>query len=139
MNPSKRAALEAKGYVFQDAEDFLGLTPEERMLVDLRLTLSRAIRKHRVRNGLTQRAVAERMGTSQPRFASIESAGQDVSLDLMFRAFFLLGGDLREIPAGARAKASRHAKTKSSRASDTKSASPKRRTKVEEPVGSGTN
>jgi transcriptional regulator with XRE-family HTH domain len=137
MNRENQAALEAKGYVFEDAEDFLNLNPEEHMLVDLRLTLSRAIRKHRTRKGLTQRAVAEQMGTSQPRFANLESASQDVSLDAMFRAFFLLGGSLNEIPAGARTKAMRHAKAKSSKASATKSASHRRRAPEEEPVGSG--
>ncbi len=34
MNKEKRRALEAAGFVFEDAEDFLELTTEERQLVE---------------------------------------------------------------------------------------------------------
>jgi hypothetical protein len=54
MNPEKRPALEAAGFVFEDAEDFLELTVEERRLVELRLAVSRAVRKHREQQKLTQ-------------------------------------------------------------------------------------
>ena len=36
--------MEAAGYVFEDAEDFLELTSEERLLVELRVAVSRAVR-----------------------------------------------------------------------------------------------
>ena len=42
MDSAKRAALEAAGYVFEDAEDFLELTEEERQLVDQKLAEERS-------------------------------------------------------------------------------------------------
>ena len=44
MNKQKQKALEAAGWVFEDAEDFLELTVEERAIVELRVQLSRTIR-----------------------------------------------------------------------------------------------
>jgi hypothetical protein len=44
MNKEKQKALEAAGWVFEDAEDFLELTAEERTIVEMRVQLSRAIR-----------------------------------------------------------------------------------------------
>ena len=46
MNKDKQRALEAAGFVFGDAEDFLELTPEEQELVELRIAVSRAVRAH---------------------------------------------------------------------------------------------
>ena len=43
MNKDKRQALEAAGWVFGDAEDFLELTVEERHLVELRVAVNRAV------------------------------------------------------------------------------------------------
>ena len=43
MKKEKREALEAAGWVFTNAEDFLELTQAERDLVELRLSVSRAV------------------------------------------------------------------------------------------------
>ena len=86
MNKKKRQTLEAAGFVVGNSGDFLGLTEEERGLVELRVAVSRAIRARREQQSLTQAQVAKRMGTSQPRFAKIEACAPDVSLDLMFRS-----------------------------------------------------
>lgn len=45
MDAKKRRVLTAAGFRSGSAEDFLGLTDEERHLVDLRLQVSRAIRR----------------------------------------------------------------------------------------------
>lgn len=42
MNQAKRERLEKAGWIFEDAEDFLELTEEERRLVELRLDRDRA-------------------------------------------------------------------------------------------------
>jgi predicted XRE-type DNA-binding protein len=102
MNRDKRQALEAAGFVFGDAEDFLELTPEERDLVELRLAVSRAVRARRVQQHLTQAEVAKRLKTSQPRIAKIEAGASDVSLDLMFRGLFALGGTMKDVRAAGR-------------------------------------
>ena len=97
MNSNERKAMEAAGYVFEDAEDFLELTAEERLLVELRLAVSRAIRAHREAQNLTQIQAAKKLTTSQPRIANIEAGGQGASLDSMFRALFALGGTMKDI------------------------------------------
>jgi predicted XRE-type DNA-binding protein len=97
MNPEKRQALEAAGFVFEDAEDFLELTVEERRLVDLRFAVSRAVRARREQQHLTQEQVARKLKSSQSRIAKMEAGSADVSLDLMFRALFALGGSVKDL------------------------------------------
>src|SRR5690348_936540 len=100
MDTKKRKALEAAGFRVGDAEDFLGLTEEERQLVGLRLALSRAIRRLREATPLTQQQLATRLKSSQSRVAKIEAAEPGVSLDLLFRALFALGGSLADLSPG---------------------------------------
>ena len=96
MNKAKREALEQAGWVLGDAEDFLELTDEERHLVELRIAVSSAFQARRRDRRLTQSEVAKMLGTSQPRVAKIEAASE-VSLDLMFRGLFVLGGTMKDV------------------------------------------
>ena len=113
MNSSKRAALEAAGFRVGDAADFLGLSAAESRLIDLRVALGRAIRDLRETHQLTQQQLATRIASSQSRVAKIEKAAPDVSLDLMFRGFFAVGGDLAGLaPAGPRPTRPRKRSTK---------------------------
>src|SRR5687768_18377520 len=102
MNVTKRKKLEAVGFRFGDAEDFLGLSPEERELVDLRLRLSRMVRILRERKNLTQSQLASRIESSQSRVAKLESGAGDVSLDLLFRGFFAVGGKLSDVAGSSK-------------------------------------
>jgi predicted XRE-type DNA-binding protein len=97
MDPKKRKRLEAAGFRFEDAEDFLGLTDAERQLVELRLAVSRAVRRRREEQRLTQKELATKLKTSQPRVVRIESGAADVSLDLIFRGLFAVGGTVRDV------------------------------------------
>src|SRR5436189_3938822 len=97
MKEAKRKKLEAAGFRIGDAEDFLELTPEERKLVDLRLKVSRLVRAKRERQHLTQKELAAKTASSQSRIAKLESGAGDVSLDLMFRVFFAVGGKLADV------------------------------------------
>jgi predicted XRE-type DNA-binding protein len=97
MNKEKRRALETAGFVFEDAEDFLELTAEERQLVELRLLVSRAVRARREQQHLTQEQVARKLKSSQSRVAKMEAGAADVSLDLLFRGFFALGGTVKDL------------------------------------------
>jgi transcriptional regulator with XRE-family HTH domain len=92
MNKEKRQALEAAGFVFGNAEDFLELTAEERAIVDLRLKLGHHIRALREEQNLTQAQLAHRMKTSQPRVNRIEAGSPDVSLELLLKGYYTLGG-----------------------------------------------
>jgi ribosome-binding protein aMBF1 (putative translation factor) len=93
MNADKRKSLEARGYkVYDHAGDAVGMTEEEKHLMDLRLSLSNMVRERRQKLGLSQKELAIRLGTSQPRVAKIEWGDWDVSFDQIFRAYAALGG-----------------------------------------------
>jgi predicted XRE-type DNA-binding protein len=92
MKPAKQKALEAAGWRFGDAADFLGMDDQERQLLDVRVKLAIAIRREREAQHLTQAQLGERLKTSQPRVAKIERAASDVSLDQLVRAFTVVGG-----------------------------------------------
>ena len=97
MDRKKQRALEAAGFRFGSAEEFLDLTPEERSLVELRLAVSRTVRRLREERRLTQQQLADRLNSSQSRIAKLEAGAADVSLDLMFRSLFAVGGRLEDI------------------------------------------
>ena len=94
MDADKRKALEAAGWRFGDAADFLRMTDEERQLLDARVEAALAVRRQRVIAKLSQKQLASRIKTSQPRVAKIERAAQDVSLDQILRAFVAVGGKI---------------------------------------------
>ena len=111
MDAKKRAKLDAAGWRTGDYGDFLALTPAERELVELRLELARSIRTLREEAGLSQKELAARLGTTQPRMVKIERADADVSLDVLARGVLELGGRVtttrprrakRPKPGGAR-------------------------------------
>jgi ribosome-binding protein aMBF1 (putative translation factor) len=94
MNDQKKRRLKAAGYRAGTVEEFLGLTSEESALVNLRLVLARRVRRHRLEGKLSQVDLAHRIGSSQSRIAKLEAAESEVSLDLLFRAFFATGGQV---------------------------------------------
>jgi DNA-binding XRE family transcriptional regulator len=97
MDRTKREALEAAGFRVGDAEDFLGLTPEERQIVALRVAVARTVRRLREKMHLSQQELAKRIQSSQSRVAKIEAAAEGVSLDLSFRGLFAVGGKLSDV------------------------------------------
>jgi transcriptional regulator with XRE-family HTH domain len=102
MNKEKQKALEAAGWVIEDAEDFLELTVEERAIVAMRVQLSRAVRAAREKQKLTQAQLAKKMKTSQPRVNKIEAGSPGVSLEQLLNSWFALGGTA-EMKLGQRA------------------------------------
>ncbi len=99
-----RERLTAAGFRVCDAEDFLGLSDEERQLVELRLQVRKAVRRRRQEGALSQKQLAAKLKSSQSRVAKIEAAAADVSLDLSFRALFAAGGSLTDLMALRRGK-----------------------------------
>ena len=99
MDKEKRKALEAAGFQIGDAEDFLGLNAEERQLVQLRLAMSRMLRHLREKRKLSQRELATKLQSSQSRVAKMESGTRGISLDLLFRGFFAVGGKVADLTA----------------------------------------
>jgi ribosome-binding protein aMBF1 (putative translation factor) len=107
MNLKKRKALEAAGWQFGDAADFLGMSDEERQLLDARVEAALAVRQQRRALNLSQKQLAHRINTSQPRIVKIERAASDVSLDQMLRAFAAAGGriSVRQVSGDKRKRA----------------------------------
>jgi ribosome-binding protein aMBF1 (putative translation factor) len=97
MKRSKKKTLEAAGFRVGDAGDFLGLSDQERQIVELRVSLSRAVRRARERHRLTQQQLAARLKSSQSRVAKLEAGTSGVSLDLLFRGLFAAGGTLADV------------------------------------------
>jgi transcriptional regulator with XRE-family HTH domain len=130
MDKEKQKALQTAGFRVGDAEDFLGLTEEEKNLVELRLAVSRAIRRRREQQQLTQEALATRIKSSQSRVAKIEAGSSDVSLDLLFRSLFAVGGGLEDISTGkspTKGKLGHHGRRKKSAATKARAAESTRR------------
>ena len=92
MDAKKRKALEAAGWKFGDAADFLGMSDEEKQLLDARVEMAIAVRRLREAMNLSQTDLALRLKTSQPRVAKIERAAPDVAFDQLFRAYTAVGG-----------------------------------------------
>ena len=91
MNRAKLNRLEAKGWKSGSAADFLGLTEGEAALVEMKVSLSHAVRESRKRHGMTQVELANRLDSSQSRIAKLEAGDPGVSLDLLVRAALAVG------------------------------------------------
>lgn len=104
MDKAKRLRLRKAGWTIGTAEEFLGLTPEDSAIIELKLALSDALRDRRSQMGLTQAELADRMGSSQSRVAKMEVGAPGISLDLLIRALVTLGASRADIAAiiGAR-------------------------------------
>jgi ribosome-binding protein aMBF1 (putative translation factor) len=97
MKRDKQRRLERAGWRVSDTAEFLGLNAQERRLIDLKLALATGIRELRERRGLTQAALAKRLGSSQSRVAKLEAGDASVSLDLMIRSLISVGAGPAEI------------------------------------------
>ena len=91
MSTAKLKRLKAAGWKAGSARDFLQLSDEEAMLVELKLMLTDAIKASRQKRGLSQIDLARKMGSSQSRVAKIEAGDPTVSVDLILRGLFALG------------------------------------------------
>lgn len=99
LTARRRRALEAEGWRFGTAEEFLGLSAAEAELVEWKLRLSAAVRRRRTARKLTQTALARRLGSSQSRVAKLEAADPGVSIELLVRTLFVLGAGRRDLAA----------------------------------------
>lgn len=91
MNTAKKKKLRAAGWQTGATKDFLNLSPEEALLVEIRLALATALKRERQRRRWTQSQLAEFLGTSQSRLAKMEASDPSVSIDLLVTALVRLG------------------------------------------------
>ncbi len=83
------------------------MNDEERQLLDARVEAALAVKRQRLAANLSQKELAARIKTSQPRIAKIEQAAADVSLDQILRAFAAAGGTFA-VTTGSRRKLSKN-------------------------------
>jgi len=104
MDQAKRERLEAKGWKVGSVSDFLDLTAEESVLVEIKLALSQNLKERRQKI-MTQSELASKMSSSQPRIAKAENGDASVSIELLIRAMLATGAtpqDIGQVIAGVR-------------------------------------
>jgi ribosome-binding protein aMBF1 (putative translation factor) len=97
MRRTKQERLEAKGWKFGTAQEFLGLTDEETAYVELRLRLADSLRRRRQKRKLSQTDLAKLLRSSQSRVAKMEGGDPSVSIDLLIRSLLALGASNRDL------------------------------------------
>jgi len=90
MEQTKKELLESKGWKIGTVADFLELTPEEIIFVEIKLALSKSLKSQRQKI-MTQSELATKIGSSQPRIAKAENGDPSVSLELLIRAMLATG------------------------------------------------
>jgi transcriptional regulator with XRE-family HTH domain len=96
MEQAKKERLESKGWKIGTVSDFLELTPEETLFVEIKLALSRSL-KDRRQGTMTQVELASKIGSSQPRIAKAENGDASVSIELLIRAMLAAGATPKDI------------------------------------------
>ena len=89
--------LQKKGWKIGDIDEYLGLSPAEVVIVEMKVALAKALVAKRKACGETQVSAAVIAKTSQSRYAKVEHADSSVSLELMIKMFFALGADKKEL------------------------------------------
>jgi len=97
MKTTKQKKLARAGWRVGSAEAFLGLKPAEAALVNMRVSLAEKLRGRRIRLGLSQVELAQRLGSSQSRVAKMEAGEATVSLDLLVRGMLATGANAGEV------------------------------------------
>ncbi len=92
MDAAKKKKLEEKGWTVGDTSDFLGLTTEETIYTDLKVTLGTVLKQVRERNKATQKDAAALSKTSQSRIANLEAGDPSVTIDRQIKALLSIGG-----------------------------------------------
>jgi predicted XRE-type DNA-binding protein len=122
MDKAKRKRLEEAGWAIGSAADFLDLSSEEAAFVELKLALSEELRARREDQGLSQTALAKKLGSSQSRVAKMEASDPSVSVDLLVRGLLAAGASRKEIASAIAPKpASRRRSTAAKRRANLKS------------------
>ena len=97
MTGAQRKRLEAAGWKFESAAEFLNLSPAEAALVEMKLALARGVKRFRLYFGVSQDRVAKFTHSSQSRVAKMEKADPSVSFELYVQVLLKLGAGRDEI------------------------------------------
>ena len=96
MDQKTSKKLEDKGWKVGTVSDFLELSPEEAILVEIKLALSHSLKERR-QSLMMQSDLAEKIHSSQPRVANAENGDASVSIELLIRAILATGASTKDI------------------------------------------
>jgi predicted transcriptional regulator len=116
MDKNKQQRLLDAGWKIGSAAEFLELSPEEAEYVELKVALSSTLKDRRSDSGLSQGALAKKLGSSQSRVAKMEASDPTVSVDLLIRGLLAAGASKKDIAAaiaGEKPKRTRRATSRS--------------------------
>ena len=102
MDKNKKELLKAKGWKVGSTKEFLDLSEEELVYIELKIALSRLTKELRVKRQLTQQQTADLFSSSQSRVAKIEAGDPSVSVDLQIRSLLALGASKEELAEAIR-------------------------------------
>jgi predicted XRE-type DNA-binding protein len=93
----KTARLEKAGWKTTTVQEFLGLSDDDVVIIEVKVALAKRLRQQRTRAGMSQVDVAKIVRSSQPRVAKMEAADKSVSIDLLVKALVRTGVSVQEI------------------------------------------
>lgn len=109
MKRQRQMRLQAAGWKVGSTKDLLGLTDAEAAIIELKLELAKALRDQRTRRKMTQEQAGRVLASSQSRVAKMEAGDPSVSIDLLVRALFKLGGSRQDLVRHLAARTKRRA------------------------------
>jgi hypothetical protein len=92
MEHAKRQKLEAAGFKVTTVAEFLDLSPEEMELIEIRLSLSKLLKKFR-----EQQKSDENINSSRSRVPKIKASDTDGAIDLLIKSLLSLGATREDI------------------------------------------
>jgi len=99
MDAKKRKQIVAAGYQITDSAGWLGLTPQEETIVNMRVNLALEIERVRKAANMTQQALAEKIGTRQSGVARMLKNPATATIDSLIRTLLILGTSPKRIAA----------------------------------------
>ena len=91
MNASRKKRLQTGGWAVGSTREFLNLSEEESAYIEIKLRLASKLSKRRRSLGITQVAMAKKLGSSQSRVAKMEAGDPSVTIDLLVRSLIAMG------------------------------------------------
>ena len=91
MNASRKKRLQTSGWAVGTTRDFLNLSEQESAYIEIKLRLATLLTKRRRSLGITQVAMAKRLGSSQSRVAKMEAGDPSVTIDLLVKSLIAMG------------------------------------------------
>jgi DNA-binding XRE family transcriptional regulator len=99
MDTKKRKQLEAAGYQITDSSKWLGLTPQEQAIVNMRVNFALEIERVRKASNITQQELAEKIGTRKSGVARMLNNPTTATIDSLIKTLLALGASPKRIAA----------------------------------------